>query len=418
MTDRTRRAFLSFSTGALASMTGCLGDRTVPWPGDSTSRNETETPPQSTGNPDHLSFNHATPIHRVDAEFPQRDVGPYYLALLTTEDHAAAFPTDHFENAEADAFVTDTNYDHDAVIVFHDRESSSTPDLTLTGTLREGDTIMIDATYPGQAATSDITTDTLLVRVTTGDAPLRGARAMLHPQYGDSIRLGTANLYTQSTFEQPGDLMIHNHDCTPTSLSVTVTYEGDLFAQHRIELGPATSRRLDEVFTHAGNWIVTVDHNNTTITQSWSFTDTAPGDVLLDVDGSGDVSLEHRPSGVDSVSYVCETTEFPYESSNPNENLDTPVDLWVVDQSEDAHTLTVTIHDGDTMVFSDEFELQSGYDKARRAGLLAKKTAYTVDVTLDGTTSVSESVTVQERMSKLTIRVTEAGELTVTDDSS
>jgi len=427
MTDRTRRAFLALGVGAFGSAAGCIGrdggaPRTTPGGVTATTGNETTdrtTATQTTSHSGtaaaHLSFNHAKRLHRINAGFAQHDVASYYLGLLTSPDHAAAFPTDRFENQDAKAFVTDTDFSQAALVVVQDRRSSSHPDLELLGTRREGYTVTVKAQYPGRGGTADITTDTLLVRVPTTEGSVRAASATIQPQHGEPIQFSTTNVYdVVPAFDPAGDLVLRNRDCANAPLSVTITYQGDLFFRDGMNLQPASLRRVGGVFTHPGEWTVAVHIGGETITRSWSLTDGPPGDVLIDVAGDGTVSLSHQATGVDGTSRdTCETNGYPYESSSPTENLDHPVDLWVLDRSDGEHHLTVTIRDNDTEVFSGEFDMRAGYDKVQRAGLLAKKTTYSVEVTTDGGTTVTESVTVREGVKKLTVRVTESGKLTM-----
>lgn len=427
MTDWTRRAFLCVSAGTFGIVAGCLdgGDGTpTTSPGGSTGPSGNESTDRTPGDqtptgprPEraHVAFNHAKELHRLDAAFPQRDVASFYLALLTSADHAAASPTDRFEHQQARSFVADTDFSQAAVVVLQDRRSSSHPDLNLRDTGRDGDTATIEATYPTGAATADITTDTLLVRLPTDDGTVRAASATIRPQHGEPVRLSTLNAYdTVPEFDPPGDLVLRNRDCANAPLSVTVTYDGDLFFRDSVDLPAASLRRVDGLLTHPGEWRIAVRGGGKTVAQSWSLTDSPPGDLLVDVAGDGRVTLSQRSDGVDENSIdTCETNGYPYESSDSTENLDRPVDLWVLDRSDGGHHLTVTIRDGDTEAFSGEFATREGYDKAKRAGLLAKKTTYTVDVTTDDGRNVSESVTVREGVKKLTVRVTESGELAV-----
>lgn len=421
MTDRTRRAFLALGVVTFGSAAGCLSlgggtSRTAPDGSTSTSGN---TPTgQNTGTQieaAHLSFNHAEQIYRIDAGFAERDVASYYLGLLTSNDHASGFPVDRFKNIAATTFVDDTDFSQTALIVFQDRRSSSHPDLELLQTRRNGSRVIIKAKYPGNGATADITTDTLLVRVPTDGGAINAASAMINPQFGDPVRVSTMNVYDDGSASDPaGDLVIRNRDCANAPLSVTVTYEGDLFFREGVDLQSASLRRLEGLIVYPGEWTVAVRAGSETTRRSWSLTGDTSGDVLVDVTGDGTVTLSHHATGVDETGLdSCETNDYPYESSNPAKNLDQPVNLWVLDQSGGKHHLTVTIRDGDAVVFSGGFDTRKGYDKAKRAGLLAKKTTYTVKVTLDNETSVSELVTVQEGMKKLEVRVTESEEVEV-----
>lgn len=401
--------------GIVGSVAGCLGTGSDALGTTSTGNETTDRMTSVRSGAEHLSFDHAKRLHRIEAGFPQRDVASYYLGLLRTDAHAGTFPTDRFDDAEAEAFVADTDYSEAALAVLHDRESSSAPDLELADVRRDGRALEIEAMYPGRGGTADITTDTLLVRVPTDGDPFRTATASVRPQVGEPLRFATANTYdVRPAFDPAGDFVLRNRDCANTPLSVRVTYEGDLFLRDGIDLPPATARRLGGVFTYPGEWTVTVRASGETIEQSWSLTDAPPGDVLLDVAGDGTISLSRRPDGVDASPLdTCETNGFPYESPNPSENLDHPVDLWVLDHADGEHHLTVTIREGDVEVYNGEFDTRAGYDKIQRAGLLAKMTTYTVRVSTATGQSVTETVTVREGVQQLAVRVAESGELSV-----
>jgi hypothetical protein len=171
------------------------------------------------------------------------------------------------------------------------------------------------------------------------------------------------------------------------------------------------------VFAYPGEWTVAVRRSDEPVVRTFSLSEGGPGDLLVDVAGDGSVSIAHRPDGFDgSDPEACETNGRPYESSDPDENLDHPVDLWVLDRSDGAHHLAVSIGDGGTEVFSDTFDTREGYDKANRPGLLAKKATYDVAVTLDDEPTMTASVTVEEGVQKLVVRVTEAGKVDVVAD--
>lgn len=415
MPDRTRRTFLVMGAGVVESVAGCLGTGSD---GSGTTSPGNETTDRTTrlrSGAEHLSFDHAKRLHRIGAGFPQRDVASYYLSLLRTDAHAEGFPTDRFDDAEAETFVIDTDYSQAALAILHDRERSSAPDLELIDVRRDGRALTIEARYPGRGGTADITTDTLLVRVPTDGDPFRTVTASVRPQVGDPVQFSSRNTYdVLPAFDPAGDLVLRNRDCSNTPMSVTVTYMGDLFLRDGVDLPPATVRRLGGVFTYPGEWTVTVRASGEPIEQSWSLTDAPPGEMLLDVAGNGTISLTHRPDGVDASALdTCETNGFPYESPIPSENLDRSVDLWVLDHADGEHHLTVTVREGDVEVYNGEFDTRAGYDKIQRAGLLAKMTTYTVRVSTAAGHSVSETVTVREGVKQLAVRVAGSGALSV-----
>ncbi|MFC7193598.1 hypothetical protein ACFQL4_01410 [Halosimplex aquaticum] len=141
MCDRTRRGFLALGAGLLGATAGCVGADPAsagPTATDRPPGTRTGTESGSAEAVATLAFNHADKLHRVDASFPQRDVATYYLALLTGDGHAASFPTGRFGNAEARAFLRETDFASEAALVLHDRQSSSHPDLELRGVALEG----------------------------------------------------------------------------------------------------------------------------------------------------------------------------------------------------------------------------------------------------------------------------------------
>ncbi|WP_415378582.1 hypothetical protein [Halosimplex sp. TS25] len=194
MHGRTRRGFLGLGVGVATALAGCLGDSAgpggtgTPTPNDGTGATDTPDRGNSAAS---LAFNGADRLHRVDAPFPQHDGEDHYLALLTESDHAAAFPTERFQSGDASAFLGETDFSRAAVVVVHDRWSSSVPDLELRDVAVEGSTVSLTSEYPGEGGTDDVTTDTMLVRVRTDGASPTAAEATIHPQYGGSIHLST-----------------------------------------------------------------------------------------------------------------------------------------------------------------------------------------------------------------------------------
>ena len=337
----------------------------------------------------------------------------FYLAVLTTEDHVAAFPTDRFGNQEATTFIEATDFSQTAVVVLHDRQSSSHPNLQLVGTGREGKLLTVETEYPGEGATADITTDTLLVRVPTGEVSVPGGRATIHPQFGNPVRIGTASLYDNlPEFDTPADLGVQNRDCESATPSVTVTHRGDHFYRGGLELELATRHTVEGLSTHFGEWTVSVRANGETTTRTWDLTDD-PGDVLVTVAGDGTISLARQADAGDGPTDACHTDGFTSESTDPAANVDPPVDLWLLDRGQQSTELTVTVSDGDTRVFSRSYETSSGVDKIHRLDLLAKQTDYTVTVSAEDGREVTKTVTVDEGTRQLTVRVTETGDLTV-----
>jgi hypothetical protein len=187
MEGATRRQVIALGLGVAAGLAGCLGGGRA-GPGDGTDATDTQG---SGGDAEVLSFNDADPFHRVEASFPQQDAADHYLALLSDDNHAAAFPTGRFRDEAAGDFLDKTDFSRAAVVVVHDRVSSSVPDLKLLNASVKDATVTVEAEYPGEAGTDDVTTDTMLVRVRTDGASVAAAEATIQPQYGDPVRLST-----------------------------------------------------------------------------------------------------------------------------------------------------------------------------------------------------------------------------------
>lgn|GEM_PF-2613502 len=64
----------------------------------------------------------------------------------------------------------------------------------------------------------------------------------------------------------------------------------------------------------------------------------------------------------------------------------------MLDRSGGSYSLAVTISDGETTVFSAEFETRKEYDKANRANLPGKKTTDTVEVSTENDQALTETV--------------------------
>ncbi|MFC7193599.1 hypothetical protein ACFQL4_01415 [Halosimplex aquaticum] len=122
-----------------------------------------------------------------------------------------------------------------------------------------------------------MTTDTLLVRVATDGAAVRGARATVAPQYGDPDRFATATVYdATSAFDSPGDLVVGNRDCAERAFDLDVTYDGDLFLRESIALSPAESRRFAGVFALPGEWRVSVRADGESVAEALSLSSDPP----------------------------------------------------------------------------------------------------------------------------------------------
>jgi hypothetical protein len=427
MTQYTRRHALRYAAGlALApAAAGCLGDDGTGSDGTDTADTDTDgtttapstggttTPP--TGSVASHAWNGAPELHAGAGAFPEGDVGSYYLALLTDAEHAAAFA---FEG-DAARFLADTDFETASVVLLQDRHGQSTPDLAVTDVRHvDGGGVRFTARYPGTVSTGDIITDTVAVRVPNEGATPAWATVDVAGRTGGTTSFSTTSKYGTDRYADPGAVVVQNRDCQPHRVAVTATRNGELFHASSHELAPATADTVTGVLTIPGDWQVAITRHSSTdpVSKSWSLGSDAPGDVLGSVAGDGSLALAYHPDGVaDAQPSGCETDGYPYESTDPAENVADPVDLWLVSQDDDERSLDVTIADEATGsdVYSETHVLAAGKDKQRRTDLLAKRGTYAVTVTPATGDAVESTFAVDDDVGKLTVHVDGDGTISV-----
>lgn len=422
-----RRALLQTLGTTSLGLAGCLGDGSDG--GDSTptpSTTPTETQPPTTSYPDtsveSYTWNGAPDMEHRAAAYPQGSVDPYFVAVLRSTSEASAFRDSYLANSdraelqEAAAFISDTDHEKQSIVVVQDAKGSSHPDMELEGvrpaTTPASTGVHVHARYPGEGATADIIQDNLLVRV-PGDPEF--ARVTLTPQFNDPVTFATQNAIDAPALNEPRALVVRNRDCTEHSVHIQGMVDETLVTREAVDTPAGSIRVAKAVFGHAATYALaaSTESTETATTSNVSITTDDPRHVLIDVDGAGKLTIS-RMDGVPEESRIqCEPEQRPYESSDPSQNIADPVDLWVVSQDAEPRTLTATISDGDTRVFSQTFELSGGYDKAREADLLAKKTTYTLTVEPESGGTLETTFTVAESLSKVTIYVNASGEISV-----
>lgn len=358
-------------------------------------------------------------MSRRDAPYPQGSVGAYFVAVLRTNRETTAFGRASLggsageEISGAVEFLTDTKFGDESVVVVRDASGSSHPDLAVHEVRRDGDGVHVSVYYPGRGRTADITEDNLFVRV--AGAPSFGRVTVGRGE--DSTTVATANALEVPPLAEPRPLVVRNRDCTGHRLRVRGRIDGDLVVRETAETEPGSVTVIDSTFARAASYELdaeTVTPEND-VTASVTFNSDGPAGALVEVDGSADLAVSELSSIPKERRIDCETRQRPYESDNPAENVDNPVDLWVLSRDTDAGTLEVTISDGETTVFERTFELRSGYDKAREANLLAKKGTYALTAASETGERVETTFEVTSS-SKVTLSVAESGKITVRSD--
>jgi hypothetical protein len=429
MTQYTRRRALRYAAGLAVASTaaGCLGNEDTGTGGTSTDGTTTggdgptTAPPTSgtttppSGSVATHAWNGAPELHAGDAPFPEGDVGSYYLALLTDADHAASFA---FEG-DAAGFLADTEFETASVVLLQDRRGQSTPDLAVSDVRHvDGGGVRFTARYPGTVSTGDIITDTVAVRVSNDGTTPEWATVDVAGRTGATTTFSTTSKYGADRYADPGAVVVQNRDCQSHRVSVTATRNGELFHASSHELAPASAATVPGVLTHPGDWQLSFTRHGPDgpVTKSWSLGSDAPGDVLGSVAGDGSLGLAYHPDGVSGAEpSACETDGYPYESTDPSENVADPVDLWLVSRDDDERTLDVTIVDQatGTEVYSETHVLAAGKDKQQRPDLVAKRGSYAVTVTPEAGDPVETTLEVADDVGKFTVHVDTDGTITV-----
>lgn len=411
-----RRQLLRSGTLTLPLLAGCLsmrGDQTDPQSGSSAG-NSTDLPQEAAL--DTHTWSGTPALSTRDVPYPQGMTGPYYVSILRSESATTTFrniasglPSD------AETFLTHTDFEGESVVVIHDQKGSSHPNLAVDSVARDQisktEGVQVTAHYPGDGRTADIIENTLLVRV-AGHPGF--ARATIGTD-ADAPTIATTNAITASRLDATRSLVVRNRDCQSHGLDVRGEIDGNIVVWEGVEIDAGKITLIEDVFPYAATYdmAVTMSAADKSMTDQVEILASGTRNVLVDIDAAGTPTVTAVDGSPQERQTDCETSDRPYESSNPAENVDEPVDLWVVKQSADPQTLTVTITEKDTQVFQQAFELGEGKAKTRETDVLAKKAVYAVRVTSDTGVTATTEFEVTESVSKLTVHVGESGELSV-----
>lgn len=411
-----RRQLLRSGAVTLPLFAGCLST-----PDDGTGNQNGSSANNSTGLPqeaalDTHAWSGSPTLTTHDSSYPQGKAGPYYLALLQGETDVTAFRNAAGSLPDAaDTFLTRTDFEGESVIVIHDQRGSSHPNLAVKSVVRDhvNDTegVHITAHYPGDARTADIIENTLLVRIAG------------HPEFArttigtdtNAPTIATANTFTAPTLERSRSLVVQNRDCQSHRLHVHGMIDGNLVAWESVEVEAGQTTVIENVFRYEATYDLKVRSSTTeeSTTSTVSFTTAGTRDGIITIDASGTLNVSAVAEPPQTGQTECESGDLPYESSDPAENVDDPVDLWVVKQRATPVTLTVTIGESGQQVFERTFELGKGKAKKRVTDLLAKKAVYSVQAESKAGDRATTEFEVDGSVTKLTVHVGDDGEMSV-----
>lgn len=351
-----------------------------------------------------------------DAPYPQGMAGPYYVSILRSEADATTFrdSADSFPS-DAKTFLTRTDFEGESVVVIHDQKGSSHPNLAVDSVARDHvdqtEGVHVTAHYPGDVRTADLIENSLLVRVAG------------HPEFArttigtetDAPTIATTNAITASRLDTARSLVVRNRDCQSHRFHVQGEVDGNIVVWESVEIDAGQISVVEDVFPYAAAYdmAVVLSAVDQSATDQIELTTSGTRNVLVDIDAAGMPAVTTVDGSPQERRIECETRDRPYESSDPQENVDDPVDLWIVKQSTDPQTLTVSITESGTQVFQQAFEFGEGKAKTRETDLLAKKAVYRVRVESDAGTPAVTEFEVTESVSKLTVHIDESGELSM-----
>lgn len=333
------------------------------------------------------------------AQFPQRRVSSYYVALLTETEHAERLSAAWEGDEEAETFAADTDFDSSALVVMQNRSSSSHPDYEVATAERMGGGVSLMLRRPGNATTSDIITENVLVRVPKGDPEPRFATVRLDEGAGTTF--STEGKFDRSALENPVDLVYRNRDCEEHRLVVDATIDDELVLSRQLTLSSGGVRVVRAALTEAATYSVrTRDVSGGSETTAGVELDGSddPAAVVTEITGDGSFVQSTPDETPDFGPAECEASSLPYESSDPSENVASPVGLRYVSLAETSELdLRVVVRDGDRTVVDRTVTL-SGKTKAdlTDGGLIAKKGTYDLSVAADGEVVAEERWVVDE----------------------
>lgn len=92
----------------------------------------------------------------------------YYVTQVTSDEDTSRFNSSLLDD-EANAFVAATNFSNESLIVMQAFPASSVPDYRVETLTRKDTTLAVQIDDSSARATADITVETLLIRIPTGD---------------------------------------------------------------------------------------------------------------------------------------------------------------------------------------------------------------------------------------------------------
>lgn len=160
-----------------------------------------------------------------------------YVTLITSRDETTRL-NESVLDAGAATFIEDTDFDKEYLIAIQEFPASSAPDYRVEGVERVGEQVRVTINDSSRGGTTDITVETVLVRVTRGDRDLpSGATVTTEDGFTFNTSVGTVRqtvsrpdelpYQSQNESENVDDarsIRIENSDDIAHNISVTVTY--------------------------------------------------------------------------------------------------------------------------------------------------------------------------------------------------
>lgn len=226
-----------------------------------------DTPPASPGGPDPnydtYVFDHAgAPAPAIEGGIVY-DVENYttrrYVTLVTTQPEADKRFNRSVLDADARAFVENTSFEESYLVVFQSFPASSSPDYRVESVGRDGEVVNLRANDSAFGGTSDVTVETLLVRLPRGEAPperavvvteenatVRSGAGVVSGAPGDDEPEAEAENETtlpyrgpdaESNLEDPLAVRVHNAGDEVNAFRLNLTYVGDSEAGLALDSG-------------------------------------------------------------------------------------------------------------------------------------------------------------------------------------
>lgn len=247
-----------------------------------------------------------------DGEYTTR----YYVTTIESEDETERFDRSVL-GAEARAFVANTSFDRSYLVVVQAFPASSSPDYRVESVSREAGTLDVAVDDSSRAGTSDITVETVLLRVEgqppdvvtvrteeghTFDAAAGVATVTptATPTPEQSVALPYASANESRNVAEPRDLRVTNAGDHANGYRVAVTASEQqagtvTLVEERGKLRPGADRTWTDVVAQRGDYRVTVeaevpdgDGSRRTVTETFTWhVDDDHGDAVVTVTDEG-----------------------------------------------------------------------------------------------------------------------------------